>query len=140
MKSVIRLAALALLLMPVLVSAQEPQLHPLAGTWSTVLKEDGVNGPEELLAEFRIQGDVVNGPIFANGVERYIKAGGAVTANTITFITSGLGTDDADRQLVWTGQLSGDNQLAFTIVPEANDAPAVELVMTKRPAITGGGR
>jgi hypothetical protein len=137
MKSLIRLTALALFLLPVFVSAQEPAVHPLAGFWRGAMVE-GATSDQEVIVELRIQGDVVNGPIFANGFERYIKQGGTVTANTIAFKSPGLATDaDMNDTLVWTGQLTGTNEIAFSVVAENSDAPAREFVLT-RGAVTGG--
>jgi hypothetical protein len=98
MKSLTRLVALTLLLLPMIVAAQEPE------------------------------GEVVTGPIFVNGFERFIRQG-TVAGNTISFISPGLNENDYDASLTWNGQLTG-NQLAFSVVPESG-GPAREFVLTK---------
>ena len=131
MKTLSRIAALTLLMLPAMVVAQEPQ-HPLAGYWEGEVTEAGSTEPVRLLVELRIQGDVVNGPVFMLGGEQYIRQGGVVTANTVTFTTPRLNLNDRNVPLAWTGQLSGDNQLAFSVVPEDGQEPAREFVLTKQ--------
>jgi hypothetical protein len=138
MKSLIRISAFVLFLLPVMVSAQEPQ-HPLAGGWKGAM-EEGAAEVDEVFVELRIQGDAVTGPVIKVPFERYIKQGTA-TANSVTFTTSGLKEDDADVTLVWTGQLTGNNELAFTVEREDHQGEAKEFVLTKREATPpGGGR
>jgi hypothetical protein len=129
MKALIRITALTLLMMPVLVSAQEPQ-HPLAGYWRGPMVAGGAEDTD-VTVEFRIQGEQVTGPIFANGLERYIKQG-TVTANSVSFTSPGLKADDVDVPMVWTAQLTGNNELAVSVVREDQQGPAHEFVLTKR--------
>jgi hypothetical protein len=136
MKSLIRVTALALLLLPVIVSAQEPQPHPLAGSWRGAM-EQGADEVDDVNIDLRIEGDAVTGPIIKVPFERYIKQGTA-TANTVTFTSPGLKEDDAETVLVWTGQLTGNNELAFSVVNENGEGAAREFVLTKR--TPGGSR
>jgi hypothetical protein len=128
MNALIRVVALSLSLLPVMVSAQEPQSHPLAGAWrGSIASPDGQS--IELIVEMRIQGDVVTGPVFAPVGEVYMRSG-TVTANSVAFTTPRLSEADRDVPMVWTGQLSGDNTLAVSVVPEGGGT-AIELVLTK---------
>jgi hypothetical protein len=133
MKAVIRVAVLISCLVPALVSAQEPQVHhPLAGYWSAVMAP----GEDEVVLELRVEGDVVTGPVGATGRGDLYIRNGSVTANSVHFTSPSLTPDGP--ALVWTGQLTGENELAFSVVPEGADNPAREFVATKRP--TPGGK
>lgn len=127
MKSLIRSLALALLLMPALVLAQEP--NPLAGPWAGSITEDGVALPVSI--ELRIQADVVTGPIFMHGAEEYMR-NGTVVGNTISFTTPPLNAADRNVPVVWSGQFA-DGQLAFSVVAEDREGPVREFILT-RPA------
>jgi hypothetical protein len=125
MKTVIRSVALALLMLPALVSAQEP--HPLAGNWAGSITEDGVAVP--VMIELRIREEVVTGPIFMHGAEEYIR-NGSVTAQAITFTTPRLNATDRDVPMVWTGEfVSG--QLAFSVVAEDREGPVREFMLAR---------
>lgn len=138
MKSLVRLCALTLLLVPVILSAQEPQKHPLAGYWRGPMVEGG-GAETEVTIELRIEGDVVTGPISTMQMGDLSIRDGSVTENAVHFTSPALNGDNS-HPLVWTGQLTGDNRLAVSVVPEANDAAAIEFVLTKREATSGGGR
>lgn len=129
MKSWIRVSVFTLLLLPTMVVAQEPQpQHALTGSWTGVMGEGGA----EVLLELEVQGEVVKGPIFAHGGvgDRYIS-NGTVTGNTIHFISPGLDPDVETSPLEWTGQVTGNNEIAFSVVPEGGSAPVKEFVLTK---------
>ena len=125
MKAVIRVALFVLFLVPALVSAQEPQ-HPLAGHWSAVMAQ----GEDEVVLDLRIEGDVVTGPVGATGRGDLYIRDGSVTANSLHFTSPSL--TDGGPALVWTGQLTGKNELAFSVVPEGADSPVREFVATRR--------
>ena len=125
MKAVIRIAALTLLMLPAMISAQEP-VNPMAGYWT--------GGPEQddLLLDLRIQGDVVTGPISTRNIGDLYIRNGSVTANTIEFTSPNL--DEANREvaLVWHGQLSGNDELAFSIAREDNQGEPREVILKRR--------
>jgi hypothetical protein len=133
MKVLIRVAVVISFLVPALVSAQEPQVqHPLAGYWSVVMAQ----GEDEVVIELRVGGDVVTGPIGTTGrADLYIR-NGSVTANSVHFTSPSLKDDDGPA-LVWTGQLTGENELAFSVAPEGAESLVREFVATKRP-VPGG--
>jgi hypothetical protein len=125
MKALIRIAALTLLMLPAMVSAQEPA-NPMAGYWT--------GGPEQedLLLDLRIQGDVVTGPISTRHIgDLYIRKG-TVTANTIEFTSPSLDLANREIVLVWHGQLSGDGELALVITREDNLGEPREVVLKRR--------
>jgi hypothetical protein len=128
MKVLIRIAALSLLMIPSLISAQEPQpANPFAGYWKGAIEE------KALLIELRVQGEVVTGPIFMSGFgERYIR-NGTVAGSTIQFTSPrlDLSPEDRDVAVVWTGQLTGD-ELSFSIQAEDHEGPVHEFVLTRR--------
>ncbi len=128
MKSLIRIAALTMLMLPALVSAQEPT-NPLAGYWEGAIDEG--SGPVPVLLELRIQGDVVTGPIFMHGFERYMRPG-TVTANSVEFITPRLNDADRDVPLLWIGQLTANNELVFSVVADDREGPAREFTLTRK--------
>ena len=138
MKSLFRVTALgmiaiALLLLPVIAAAQEPQ-HPLAGYWRGAMVAGG-GEDTEVAIELRIQGDVVTGPISTKQIADLYIRNGSVTGNTVQFTSPSL--DPANQAaLVWTGQLTGNNELAVSVVPEGG-GDAREFVLT-RPATPGG--
>jgi hypothetical protein len=127
MKSLIRIASLTLLMIPAMLTAQEPT-NPLAGYWEGTFQ--GSNGAERVLVELRVQGDAVTGPIFLHGDEQYIR-NGTVTGNTIAFTSPRLDAADRDVPLTWTGQLAG-NELAFSVVAEDRGGPVREFVLTRQ--------
>lgn len=136
MKATIHLGVFILLLLPVIAAAQEPQAHPLAGSWRGAMVEGG-GEDAEVTIELRIEGDVVTGPIATSRVADLYIRNGSVTGNTIQFTSPSL--DPAtEGALVWTGQLTGNNEIAFSVVREASDAPPVEFVVTKREPVPGG--
>jgi hypothetical protein len=128
MKALIRIVALSLLIVPAVVSAQEPQpVSPFNGYWEGTIEETSV------LVELRVQGEIATGPIFVSGFgERYIREG-AVAGNTIQFITPHLDPTPEDQapRVVWNGQLAGD-ELAFSIANEGGSGPAREFVLRRR--------
>jgi hypothetical protein len=133
MKALIRIAALTLLMFPVAIAAQDqPAQHPMAGYWEGAVAEPGAAEPVKLLVELRIQGDVVNGPVFMLGGEQYIQQGGTATVNSVTFTTPRLNLNDRNVPLTWTGQLTGNNELAFTVVSADGQDPVREFVLTKQ--------
>lgn len=129
MKSLIRIATLTLLMIPAMLSAQAPA-SPIAGYWEGTI--DGANGAQRVLVELRVQGDAVTGPVFMNGDEQYIQQGGTATANSVTFTTPRLHGGDRNVQITWTGQLTGNNELAFTLASADGQDPVREIVLTKQ--------
>lgn len=136
MKALIRVTALTLLLLPVILSAQEPQ-HPLAGYWRGPMVE-GAGEDGEVTIELRIQGEVVTGPISTSKIGDLSIRNGTVSGNTIHFTSPGLDPGTPGVSLVWTGQLSGNNELAVSVIVEGGDGTAQEFVLTKRTPIPGG--
>jgi hypothetical protein len=148
MKSLVRIFAVMTALLPVAAFAQEPQTppapepqqltqpmpdpqqvtHPLAGFWKGTITAEGAD-PFEFSVQFRIQGDVVTGPILSTAGEVYLKDG-TVTANSIAF-TSPRPDLKEGSALVWTGQLTGDNKLDVFVSPQDNSSPAIEVILTK---------
>src|SRR5262245_34943200 len=126
MKSFVRLTALMLLLVPGIMSAQEPQpQHPLAGYWRGPMVAGG-GEDTDVTVEFRIQGDVVTGPISTMQIGDLYIRDGSVTANSVHFTSPSLDPAGQGGALVWTGQLTGANELAVSVVPENGDGPARE--------------
>ena len=138
MKAAIRITALALLLMPAIVSAQEPRQHPLAGSWRGPMVA-GAAEDADVTIELRIDGDTVTGPISTLRISDISIGNGSVTGNSVRFTSPNLDPDNQGVVLVWTGQLTGSNELAFSVVPESGGA-AQEFVLTKRLPTPGGGR
>ncbi len=67
--------------------------------------------------------------------EFYIR-NGSVTGNSIQFTSANLVQGEGPA-LVWTGQLTGSNELAFSVMPESGDGQASEFVLTKRDPVPG---
>lgn len=128
MKAFIRIAVVMIALLPALAIAQEPQPHPLAGFWKGTITAEGTE-PFEFSVQFRIQGDVVTGPILSTAGEVYLKDG-TVTANSVSFTSARPDLKDG-APLAWTGQLSGDGTLAVSVSPQDNSSPAVDIILTK---------
>jgi len=131
MKAFARLVALSVLLVPAGLSAQEPQAqHPLAGAWRGPMVAGGGEDTDVTL-DLRIQGDVVTGPVSTMAVSDLLIRDGSVTANTIRFVTPSL-NPAVEGSLVWTGQLTGNNELAFTVVAEGPGNSPIEFTLTHR--------
>ena len=130
MKSLVRIAAIMIALLPALAFAQEPQpqTHPLAGFWKGTITSEGAE-PFEFTVQFRIQGDVVTGPILSKAGEVYLQEG-TVTANSVAFTTARPDLKEGGP-LSWTGQLTGDNTLDVMVAPKDNSSPAIEVILTK---------
>jgi hypothetical protein len=130
MKAVVRIALMLVALVPAVAFAQEPQApaHPLAGFWKGTITAEGAE-PFEFTVQFRIQGDVVTGPILSKAGEVYLQDG-SVTANSVTFTTARPDLKEGGP-LAWTGQLTGDNTLDVMVAPKDNSTPAIEVILTK---------
>jgi len=135
MKLVVRIAVLMVLLFPALSRAQENP-HPLAGPWAGYMVE---GDDSELVIELQVEGEVVTGPIVIKAVGEIYIRNGSVTPNSIHFTTPALDPAAQGAALVWTGQLMGNGELAFSVVTEGADGgPATEFVVKRRPAVPGG--
>ncbi|HWI16277.1 MAG TPA: hypothetical protein VNT81_00920 [Vicinamibacterales bacterium] len=134
MKLVTRIAAaFAVLLLPALASAQEAQpQHPLAGHWAGQVALAGQD--REIVVEFTIEGEAVTGPIIAAQIGEFIIRNGSVTGNSIHFTSPNIAPLGEGPALVWSGQLTGANELAFSVVTESGEGQASEFVLTKRVA------
>lgn len=130
-------AAFALLLLPALASAQQEPQHPLAGVWAGVMSEAE---DSEVLVDLRIIGEVVTGPINTSSLGDLYIRDGQVTGNTIHFKSPSLSAQGEGPALVWSGQLTGNNELAFSVAPESGDGAVKEFVLRKRESVPGGGR
>lgn len=129
MKSLVRVTAFVILLLPAIVAAQAPQQHPLAGFWAGPMVEGDQN---EVIVELRIQGEVVTGPIETSQIGDLYIRDGSVSANSVHFTSPSLDPNGQGGALVWTGQLTGNNALAFSVVPASGDGAAREFVLKKR--------
>lgn len=130
-----RLAVSMLLLLPALASAQDPQpQHPIAGHWAGVIAL--ADQEREVIVDLRVEGDAVTGPIVATQLGEFYIRNGSVTGNSIQFTSANLVQGEGPA-LVWTGQLTGSNELAFSVMPESGDGQASEFVLTKRDPVPG---
>jgi hypothetical protein len=131
MKALVRLSALMLVLVPAVVSAQEPQpQHPLQGAWRGPMVAGGGEDSEVTL-DLRIQGDVVTGPISSLAISDLLIRDGSVTENTIRFSSPSLNPNEPGT-LLWTGQLTADNELTFSVVADAPNSTPIEFTLTHR--------
>lgn len=90
-----------------------------------------LQGEDEVVIELRVEGDIVTGPVGTTGsADLYIRDG-SVTANSVQFTSPSLKGDGPP--LLWTGHLTGQNELAFSVVPEGAESPVREFVATRRP-------
>lgn len=128
MKAVFRIAVLSLSLLPVFASAQQPEPHPLAGTWKGTIAIGGVES--EVRVELRIEGDVVTGPINGPAGEIFMQPG-KVAPDGVSFTSPRLSSQDRDVLLVWTGQVTGENSLSFVVATEDLQDPSFELTLTR---------
>lgn len=138
MKLATRLAAVfAVLLLPTFAEAQDvTSQHPIAGHWSGQISLAGQ--AREVVVEFTIEGDAVTGPIVAMQLGEFYIRDGSVTGNSIHFTSPNIAPLGEGPALVWTGHLTGANELAFSVTVESGDGQASEFVLTKRSATPGG--
>lgn len=126
MKALIRTVVLAVLLVPALLSAQEP--HPFAGVWKGMFGAEGAQS--EVRIDLRIEGDVVTGPILGPGGEIYMQPG-KVTPRGVSFSSGPLNPQDRNVPMIWTGQATDENTLTFVVTAEDLEGPTFEIVVTR---------
>jgi len=120
---------------PALAAAQEPQpsaQHPLAGQWAGFLAEDGTG---EFVVDLQVEGEVASGPIIVTAVGEFYVRDGFASANSVQFTSASLSQGEGPT-LTWTGQLTGNNELAFTVV-SGDGGPAREFLLKKRATVPG---
>lgn len=126
MKLFIRLTVLSLALLPAIISAQQPEPHPLNGIWKGTLTVDGA----EVRLDVRIEGDVVTGPIMSPAGALEIQSG-KLTPEGLVFSSAPLHAGDRQVTLVWTGQPTSENTISFVVSTEDLQDPSFELNLTR---------
>jgi hypothetical protein len=127
MKTLIRTAALTLLMSSAIVSAQDQ--GPFVGNWTGVFVEEA--GEVPVTVEFRTATDAAAGVIFVDGSEQYFKDG-KLTGDAVEFNSARLRTTDREVPYVWTGNRIGD-VMTITVVAQDQEGPVREMTLTRIP-------